>query len=163
MAVCRSIFFLNTCLVGTFLSFFPSVCGDGGLKLSLPYLPPLLCTFLSLLQQHRKMGHEERKKWQRKTEMRSNLILIWFLLGSCFNPLWAGFFFLFLRARLCVSNSQGLKWRVADSRHSRHAIKETSIHFYCNQQKITPSLNSRDKIENLCTFLWKQRSFFKWL
>lgn len=87
------LFFLKYLSVGTFLSFFPSVCRDGGLKLSLPYLPPLLSTFLSLLQQHRKMGHEERKKWQRKTKMRSNLILIWFLLGSCFNPLWAGFFF----------------------------------------------------------------------
>lgn len=55
-------------------------------------IPPLTSTpplFLSLLQQHRKVGHERRrtkKKWQRKTEIRSNLILIWFLLGSCFNP-----------------------------------------------------------------------------
>lgn len=85
------LFFFKYPSVGMSLSFFPSVCRDEGLKLSLPCLPPLFSTFLPFQLQHEKMGHEERKKWQRKSEMRSNLILIWFLLGSCFNPLWAGF------------------------------------------------------------------------
>ena len=129
------------CLTFQFFFFFIYVPVCGGLKSS---LPPLFSTFLSLLQQHRKMGHEEKekkKKWQRKTEMRSNLILIWFLLGSCFNPLWAGFFFFFsacvLASWVILSNSQGLEWRMADSHHSHHTVKETRILFCCNQQNIT--------------------------
>lgn len=84
-AVCRFLcqfFFLPVCL--SFL-FFISSCQGRGLKLS---PPPLLVSVSSASAQ--KNGSWAKKKVTEKNEMRSNLILIWFLLGSCFNPLWAG-------------------------------------------------------------------------
>lgn len=81
-AVCR---FHRRCLS---VSFFLPVCLSRWRTEVIPPLlpppPPLLSPFLSLQQQHRKMGHEQRKKWQRKTETRSNLILIWFLSRQLF-------------------------------------------------------------------------------
>lgn len=79
-------------------------------------LPHYLSVSSSATQENGSRGKKKVTE-EKKSEMRSNLMLIWFLLGSCFNPLWAGFF-------SCVSNSQGLEWRVADSHCSQHRQTE---------------------------------------
>lgn len=89
MSVCFLYVMQNTelftsrgCLsVGMSLSFFLSVCRDEGLKLSLPYLPPLFSTFLPFLLQHEKNGswgkkEVAEKKWN-EIQPNFNLISSW--------------------------------------------------------------------------------------
>lgn len=153
---CLSFFtatFFPTCLsVCLFLSFFPSVW----LKLSLPYLPaassPLpLCLSRSSTE---KWVMSKEKSDREKAEMRSNLILIWFLLGSCFNPLWAGFS---ACTSVCVwkSHSQRLERESADSHHSHHIIRQPiDLFFCCNQQKVKPILTHITKYRTYIHFLF---------
>lgn len=69
------------------ICFLLSVCWDW-VPSSLPF-----CLFFSSTGKW-VTRKEKSDRGKKKSEMRSNLMLIWFLLGSCFNPLWAGFFFL---------------------------------------------------------------------